>query len=101
MITVYENLDAPDTIGSSLKGYINATYDQLVGVLGEPTINEPSGDEKTQLEWVVEFKGNIFTIYDWKTYSREYTINELDRFNIGSKSYAGDFIDYLEQTINN
>lgn len=50
MITVYENLDAPDTIGSSLKGYINATYDQLVGVLGEPTINEPSGDEKTQLE---------------------------------------------------
>lgn len=50
---------------------------------------------------MVEFKGNIFTIYDWKTYSREYTINELDRFNIGSKSYAGDFIDYLEQTINN
>lgn len=101
MITVYGNLDAPNTTSSSLKGYIDATYDQLVGVLGEPTVNEPSGDEKTQLEWVVEFRGDIFTIYDWKTYNRAYTINELDRFNIGGTSYVGDFIDYLEQTINN
>lgn len=89
----------PDTMGSSLKGYVNATYDELVGVLGEPTRNEPSGDEKTQVEWVVEFEGNVFTIYDWKTYSRDYTLNELDVFNIGGKVWAGDFIDYLEKIL--
>lgn len=84
-----------------LKGYINATYNynQLIETLGEPTHDEPSGDEKTQMEWVVEFEGNIFTIYDWKTYSRNYTENELTRFNVGGKTYAGDFIDYIESLI--
>jgi hypothetical protein len=52
------------TIGSSLKGYINATYSQLIELLGEPTYNEPSGDDKVQVEWVVSFEGDIFTIYD-------------------------------------
>lgn len=87
------------TNGSSLKGYINATYYQLIETLGEPTYNEPSGDEKTQMEWVVEFEGNIFTIYDWKTYSRNYTENELTRFNVGGKTYAGDFIDNIESLL--
>jgi hypothetical protein len=85
--------------GSSLKGYINATYSQLIGVIGEPTYDTPSGDEKTQMEWVVEFNDEIFTIYDWKTYSRNYTENELNRFNVGGKTYAGDFIDYIESII--
>lgn len=93
------NQEEADSTGTSLKGYISATYYQLLEVLGEPTYNEPSGDEKTQLEWVVEFKGNIFTIYDWKTYSRDYTENELARFNVGGKTYAGDFIDYIESLI--
>lgn len=61
------------TTGTSLKGYINATYNQLVEVLGEPAYDTPSGDGKVQVEWVVSFKGDIFTIYDWKTFSREYT----------------------------
>jgi hypothetical protein len=85
--------------GSSLKGYINATYSQLIGALGKPTYDTPSGDEKTQMEWVVEFNDEIFTIYDWKTYSRNYTENELNRFNVGGKTYAGDFIDYIESII--
>ncbi len=85
--------------GSSLKGYINATYSQLIAALGEPTHDEPSEDEKVQVEWVVEFNDEIFTIYDWKTYSREYTENELQMFNVGGKTYAGDFIDALEALI--
>ena len=80
---------------TSYKGYINTTYGQLLEVLGDPTYNEPSGDDKTQVEWIIEFKGEIFTIYDWKTFSREYTENELDRFNIGGKSSAVDFINML------
>lgn len=85
--------------GSSLRGYIDATYSQLLEVLGEPTYDEPSGDEKTQMEWVVEFEGDIFTIYDWKTYSRNYTENELTRFNVGGKNSAIDFINHVESLI--
>lgn len=87
--------------GTSLKGYINATYSQLVKTLGEPTYNEPSGDNKVQVKWVVGFEGNIFTIYDWKTYSREFTENELTIFNVGGTISAFDFINGVEKLINN
>ena len=38
-ITVYDSMDAPDTSGSSLKGYLGygITYNMLVDYLGEPT----------------------------------------------------------------
>ena len=88
------------SMGTSLKGYINATYSQLVETLGEPTYNEPSGDNKVQVEWVVEFEGNIFTIYDWKTYSREFTENELTTFNVGGATSAFNFIEEVETLIN-
>lgn len=87
------------TTGTGLSGYINVTYPQLVKVLGEPTFETPSGDNKTQKEWVVEFEGNIFTIYDWKTFDVKYTMNELDRFNVGSKVNATKFIETLENQI--
>lgn len=88
-----------ETWGSSLKGYIKVTYPKLVEILGEPTYSEASGDSKVQKEWVVEYEGNVFTIYDWKTYDVEYTMNELDEFHIGGKTYAGDFIEALEKLI--
>jgi len=87
------------TCGTSLKGYTAATYKQLVAVLGEPTFNTPSGDDKTQVEWVVKFKNDYFTIYDWKTYDREYTLNELTIFHVGGKIDAFDFIVKLESKI--
>jgi len=85
--------------GSSLKGYTAATYKQLVAVLGEPTFSTPSGDDKTQVEWVVKFRNNYFTVYDWKIYDREYTLNELTIFHVGSKVDAFDFIVKLESKI--
>ena len=87
------------TCGTSLKGYTAATYNQLVKVLGEPTFNTPSGDNKTQVECVVKFRNKYFTVYDWKTYDREYTLNELTIFHIGSKIDAFDFIVKLESKI--
>ena len=83
------------TNGSSLAGYIQITYPQLISILGEPTYPEESGDNKVQKEWVVEYKGNVFTIYDWKTFDVEYTMNELDQFNVGGKTNANDFIEVL------
>ena len=83
------------TNGSSLKGYIYITYPQLVSILGEPTYPTESGDGKVQKEWVVEFDGDVFTIYDWKTFDEDYTMNELDEFHVGGKTNANDFIEAL------
>lgn len=88
-----ENFDAT---GTSLSGYVNITYKQLVEILGEPTFDEASGDDKVQKEWRVEYKGNLFTIYDWKTYDVDYTMNELNRFNVGSKVDVTEFITAIE-----
>ena len=95
------SIEDADESGTSLQGYIVATYSQLLEALGEPTYNEPSGDNKVQVQWVVEFEGNIFTIYDWKTGSREYTENELMKFNVGGTISAFDFIQEVETLINN
>jgi hypothetical protein len=94
------SIENANETGTSLQGYINANYSQLLEVLGKPTYDEPSGDDKVQLEWVIEFKGNIFTIYDWKTGSREYTENELTEFNVGGTTSADDFIQEVESQIN-
>lgn len=99
-IKVFNKLNAPEIAGSSFKGFLYTTYDRLIDVLGKPTYDEPSGDNKTQVEWVVEYKGKygsgVFTIYDWKTYDREYTETQLDVFNVGGVESAWDFINYLE-----
>ncbi len=96
---VFKHDEDFDATGTSLSGYIQANYKQLVKALGEPTWDEASADDKVQVEWVCDFEGNLFTIYDWKTYDREYTINELDEFHIGSKVIADDFIEMLEAKI--
>jgi hypothetical protein len=63
------------------------TYHDLVEALGKPLYNpEDSGDGKTNYEWVVLFEGNVFTIYDWKTYDEIYSMNELTSWHIGSKA---------------
>lgn len=51
--------------GTSLQGYVTATYDELVAVFGK---DGGSGDKVTA-EWVLQFDdGTVATIYDWKQY---------------------------------
>lgn len=79
-----------------LVGTINGiSYDQLVGIFGEPAFPETSDDGKTNREWVVEFDGNIFTIYDWKTYDVEYTVNRLRKWNIGGNCSPNGLVDAI------
>ena len=86
--------------GTSLKGnIIGPTYSNLVEIMGEPTFLEESGDGKIQKQWVIRDGDEIFTIYDWKTYDKEYTENILVRWNVGGKSYAGNFIEKIEKKI--
>jgi hypothetical protein len=119
LITVYDSMDAPDTSGSSLKGHLlyGITYNMLVDFLGEPTfLPEDSGDGKVNFQWVIEFETEngglkVFTIYDWKTESPEWSRLNTgtkeqasewfggSRWHVGGKYYAGDFIDFIEKEI--
>jgi hypothetical protein len=58
---------APDATGTSLQGHIEATYDELVKVFGQPNIgpNEPG---KVTCEWCLWIEGSLVTIYDWKEF---------------------------------
>ena len=114
-ITTYDEMDAPNTFGTSLKGKLGygITYNDLVDYFGKPTFGE-SGDGKVNFEWVIdfEFEGSIntFTIYDWKV-DAEWSKNNtgyLDqaeewfggsRWHVGGKDYAGDFIEFVEKEI--
>ena len=45
------------------------TYPKLIEILGQPTFNDNTGEDKTNMEWVCESRdGFVFTIYDWKEY---------------------------------
>ena len=49
--------------GTSLQGYVNTTYANLVSLFGQGI----GGGDKTTAEWVLKFDdGTIATIYDWK-----------------------------------
>lgn len=77
----------------SLHGYY---YNDLISAFGEPTYSpDDSGDGKVQFEWVFKFKYNIYTLYDWKTFSEKYTKNDLTTWSIGGKTEPSDFIDQL------
>ena len=100
-----EEFDFGLVTGTSKKGEIEATYDQLVKVLGEPTLDEErdpySGDGKTNVEWVFrDLDGEHFTIYDWKTYDINYTKNKLNTWSVGSKVSPFTFIvDFVEAAL--
>ncbi|MEJ6794586.1 MAG: hypothetical protein QNK68_06215 [Flavobacteriales bacterium] len=86
-----------DSVGTYKVGVINEiTYGELSEILGQPTFSTTSHDEKVQKEWVVDFDGEIYTIYDWKTYDERYTMEELTNWNVGGKTSALDFIEYIE-----
>ena len=88
------------TGGSSLKGYLatGIKFNDLYKAFGEPTFRpKDSGDGKVQYEWTFEYKGEVFTIYDWKTYDEQYTLNEYDRWHVGGKTNADEFIELIEK----
>ena len=96
-LTVFHDTDAPSTAGTyKVDTLMGPNYSQLVNFLGDPTFSSASGDNKVQKEWVVEFNDELFTIYDWKTYSVYETKNTLDSWSVGGKSSASDLIEYLK-----
>jgi hypothetical protein len=55
----------------------------LIKILGEPTYEDNTGEDKVNLEWVCETQdGEVFTIYDWKEY-RAINSDEEIEWHIG------------------
>jgi len=73
-------------------------FRDLVNKLGKPTVIG-SGDDKVQYEWMIKFEGEIFTIYDWKTYDAEYTEYELDTWSIGGNDQSAEIISEFKKYI--
>tara|TARA_A100000172_G_scaffold79481_1_gene66673 strand:- start:390 stop:695 length:306 start_codon:yes stop_codon:yes gene_type:complete len=87
------NMEKTTNVGGTfLRGYIKASYENLVTVFGEP--HDPNGDNyKTDVEWAFEFAdGTIATLYNWKNgknYLGEAEGLELDdiyEWNVGGNS---------------
>ena len=77
----FTQTDWTEANGTSLQGYVEAYYHQLVEVFGEPE----GGGDKTTVEWCLTFEdGTVATIYDWKEYE---TPMGLYRWHIGGRNY--------------
>lgn len=71
--------------GSSLKGYIETKYADLVSVFGAPYYGPDDEGDKITCEWVITFRdGKVATIYDWKV--GEVTPTDLYDWHVGGTS---------------
>lgn len=65
---------------------IKTNVETLISILGEPTYNDNSGEDKTNYEWVCENENeDVFTVYDWK-YCRPISKTEMIEWHIGGNS---------------
>ena len=101
MFKKLENPSYSVTTGTGRKSQLEGiAYMELLEAFGTPSFNEPSGDNKVQKEWVFEdIDGNIFTIYDYRTYDVEYTMTSLDFWNVGGKKDATHFVQWVKSQI--
>lgn len=85
----------PSCSGVSLKGYVRATYLDLVEVFGEPSYGPDDYElDKTTCEWHLRFEdGTLATIYDWKTGE---TPTQLYSWHVGGKSMKA--VDLINET---
>jgi hypothetical protein len=67
--------------GTSLQGYVIATYAELKALFGAPS--GPSGDGKVQHGWYLDIDGVICTIYDYK---ENLATRNPERWHVGGKS---------------
>jgi len=73
------NYDLP-IFGTSLQGYIDATYEDIVKAFGES--KGPSMDGKVTNRWSVLIDGVLCTIYDYK---KNLNTGEIERWHIGGR----------------
>jgi hypothetical protein len=95
---VFDTYD--DKVNGTYKiGSLDGLYFRdLVAKLGDPSV-VGSDDDKVQYEWIMKFEGEIFTIYDWKTYDAEYTEYELTTWSIGGNEDSATIVNKFKEFI--
>lgn len=80
-----ENLDLVN--GTSFHDVvINTSIKKLKSILGEPSVEDNTGEDKVNVEWdVITKQGIVGTIYDWKEY-RKLGEDDIVQFHIGGNS---------------
>lgn len=75
--------------GTSLQGYIEASYSELVAVFGAPSYGPDDEDsDKVTCAWELELEGGtVATIYDWK---ESKTPRDTYRWHIGGYNKAAE-----------
>jgi hypothetical protein len=89
--------------GTSLFCEINATYEKLVNLLGEP--NGDNDGYKTDAEWEILINDKVITIYNWKdgkNYLGEYgdDVEDITEWHIGAKENVNEEIEFLKSKLN-
>ena len=87
-----KTMEATENIyGTSLQGYIKASYEQLLKAFGPPNPNL-CDKYKTDVEWAFEFAdGTVATLYNWKN-GKNYCgkegleLNDIYEWNVGGRS---------------
>ncbi len=79
--------------GTSFKGTVCTTYDELVNKLG--VSRGPSGDNKVKAEWIIEGEdGTVATIYDWKLNNIP---KDLYHWHVGGSTHKA--LDLVEEVL--
>jgi hypothetical protein len=78
----WEPAELEDINGTSLQGYVVATYEELTDAFGASV----GASDKVEFEWQVKFSdGTVATVYDWKRYETEPPVG-LFTWNVGGRS---------------
>lgn len=98
--------------GTSLKGEIEASYADLVALLGEPQYKvdrrNPQSDGKCSTEWNLTCDGRVFTLYDYKKTSlydpdlpspAEFRALPSYSWHIGARDGVEPFLNLLESAL--
>jgi len=101
LITIDKNISHSKVIGTSLTGYMNLTYDEIVSIFGKP--NSKGDQYKVDWEWEFTLNDTPITIYNYKTgpsYGfKKVKAKDIEDWHIGSKySYDLKILeDYIKQ----
>ena len=74
--------DHEEAVGTSLQGYMEANFSDLVRVFGAPS-KWGSGDGKIQAEWIYKTPYGVATIYDYKEYDNY--LDNVTLWHLGGK----------------
>ena len=99
-ISKYMTTDGVNTNGSSRVGSLNHMgYKDIVKRVGPPTINYDGAYDKVNVEWIFKVNSDIFTLYDYKSWSETYTFEQLNHWSVGGFENTDEnmqiLIDYL------